>query len=61
MNGDFFWNTATGTGVTTKSMVDYSAIQKFITKRNLHFITFYTKADKLVKAIIRHLPGNTSA
>jgi hypothetical protein len=23
--------------------------------------TFYTEADKLVKIIIRHLPGNTSA
>jgi hypothetical protein len=45
----------------TKSMVDYNAIQKFLTKKNLHFFTFYTKVDKLVKAVIRHLPGNISA
>jgi hypothetical protein len=42
-------------------MVDYDAIQKFFTGKNLHFITFYTKIDKQVKAIIRHLTGNTSA
>jgi hypothetical protein len=45
---------------TTKSMVDYSAIQKFLNKKN-HFFTFYTKADKPVKIVIRHMPGNTSA
>jgi hypothetical protein len=41
-------------------MVDYNAIQKFFIEKNLHFFTFYTKADKPVKAVIRHLPGNTS-
>jgi hypothetical protein len=58
---EFFCNTATGTGVTTKSMVDYKAIQKFITEKNLNFITCYTKVYKPVKAVIRHLPGSTSA
>jgi hypothetical protein len=61
MSGDFFFqNTATGTGATTKSMVDYNAIQKFLNEKN-HFFTFYTKVDKPVKIVIRHLPGNTSA
>jgi hypothetical protein len=36
-------------------MIDYNAIQKF------HFFTFRTNADKPVKAVIRHLPGSTSA
>jgi hypothetical protein len=62
VTGEFFLrNTATGTWITTKSMMDYNAIQKFLTEKNLHFFTFYTKADKPVKAIIRHFPGNISA
>jgi hypothetical protein len=42
-------------------MVNYNAIQKFLTEKSLHFFIFYTKTDKSVKAVIRHLPGNTSA
>jgi hypothetical protein len=30
-------------------------------ENKLNFFTFYTKADKPVKAIIMHLPGNISA
>jgi hypothetical protein len=40
-------------------MVDYNAIQKFITEKNLYFFPFHTV--KPVKIVIRHLPGNTSA
>jgi hypothetical protein len=60
MSRQFFWNTATGTQIKTISMVDYNAIQKFLTEKNLHFFIFYTKANKLSKAITQHLPGNTS-
>jgi hypothetical protein len=42
-------------------MADYYAIQKFLTDKNLCFFTFYRKVDKLVKAVIRYLPGNMSA
>jgi hypothetical protein len=42
-------------------MVDYNAMQKFFAEKSLQFFTFYTKVDKLVKTVIRHLPGNTSA
>jgi hypothetical protein len=42
-------------------VVDYNTIRKFITEKNLHLFAFYTKADKLVKAVIRHLSGNNSA
>jgi hypothetical protein len=41
----FFQNSATGTWITTKSVVD-NTIQKFLTEKNLHFFTFYKKADK---------------
>jgi hypothetical protein len=58
---EFFRNTAIGARFTTKSMVDYSAIQKFLTKENLHFFTLYRKAGKPVKSVIRHLPGIISA
>jgi hypothetical protein len=27
--------------ITSKSMVDYNAIQKFLTERNVHFLKFY--------------------
>jgi hypothetical protein len=53
----FFRNTATGTRVTAKSIVDYNAMQKFLTeKKSDRFLIFYTKADKPVKAVIRHMP-----
>jgi hypothetical protein len=42
-------------------MVDHNVIQKFLNEKNLYFFTVHTKADKVVKAIIRHLPGNTCA
>jgi hypothetical protein len=32
-----------------------------ISEKNLPFFTFYTKADKPVSAVIRHLPGNIPA
>jgi hypothetical protein len=42
-------------------MTDYNVMQKFLTKKYLHFFTFYTKPDKPGKGVIRHLPGNISA
>jgi hypothetical protein len=41
----FFRNSATGTQFTVKSMVDCSAIRKFLTEKNLRFFTYYTYAD----------------
>jgi hypothetical protein len=41
-------------------MVDYNALQKFPTEKNLHFFTFYTKAGKPVKVVIGHLAANIS-
>jgi hypothetical protein len=41
--------------------VDYKTIQEFLTEKNFHFIIFYTKADKSVIAVTRHVPGNNAA
>jgi hypothetical protein len=57
----FFRNTASGTRITTKSMADYKIIQKLLGQKCLPFFTFYIKGDKPVKAVIRHLPNNTSS
>jgi hypothetical protein len=43
-------------------MVGCKATQKcLLTNRNLHFFVFYTKADKLVKAVINYFPDNSSS
>jgi hypothetical protein len=62
VTGEFFSrNTATGARITTESMAHYKAIQKFLSQKGLPFFTFYTKGDKPQKAVIRHLPNNTSS
>jgi hypothetical protein len=58
---EFFRNTASGTRITTKSVAGYKAIQNLLRQRGLPFLTFYTKGDKMVKAVIRHVPNNTSS
>jgi hypothetical protein len=54
-----FWNTATRTQITIKSMVDYSAYKNSSMRKIFTSLQF--TQDKLVKAVIRHLPGNTCA
>jgi hypothetical protein len=62
VKGNFeFRNTRTGTRVVTKEMADFSAIQQYLTSQNLHYFTFFPKSLKPIKAVIRHLPGNTPA
>jgi hypothetical protein len=62
VTGEFFFrNTASGTGITTESMADYKTIQNHLSQKCLPFFTFYTKEDKPVKAVIRHLPNTTSS
>jgi hypothetical protein len=56
VTGEFFcWNTASGTRIITESMADYKALQNFLSQKCVSFFTFYTKGDKQVKAVIRHL------
>jgi hypothetical protein len=58
---EFFRNTASGNRITTKSMADYKTIQNLLSQKGLPFFTLYTKGDKAVKAVISHLPNNTSS
>jgi hypothetical protein len=62
VKGSFeFRNTRTGTRAVTTEMADFSAIQAYLNSQNLHYFTFFPKSIKPVKAVIRHLPGNTPA
>jgi hypothetical protein len=62
VKGNFeFRNTRTGTRVVTTERADFSAIQHYLTSQNLHYFTFFPKSLKPIKAVIRHLPGNTPA
>jgi hypothetical protein len=42
-------------------MEDFQAIKSHLEENNLSFFTFYTKTEKPIKAVIRHLPHNTPA
>jgi hypothetical protein len=62
VKGSFeFRNTRTGTRVVTKEMADFSAIKQYLNSQNLHYFLFFPKSLKPIKAVIRHLPGNTPA
>jgi hypothetical protein len=62
VTGEFFFrNTASGTRITTKSMADKKTMQYLLSQKGLPFFTFYTKGEKPLKAVIRHLPINTSS
>jgi hypothetical protein len=50
----FFWNSAIW--IITRSMMDYRTMHNLFTEKNFPIITFYTKADKPVKAVTRQLP-----
>jgi hypothetical protein len=62
VKGSFeFRNTKNGTIVLTKEMADFSAIKSFFLSKKFSFYTFFPKSQKPIKAVIRHLPPNTSA
>jgi hypothetical protein len=62
VKGSFeFRNTRTGTSVVTTEMADFSAIKAYLNSQNLHYFTFFPKSLKPIKAVFRHLPGNTPA
>jgi hypothetical protein len=42
-------------------MVDFQTIKSHLEETNLSFFTFYPKAEKPIKAVIRQLPQNTPA
>jgi hypothetical protein len=60
--GNFdFRNTRNGTRVVTKEITDFSAIRSHFESNNLPYFTSYPKSQKLIKAVIRHLPVSALA
>jgi hypothetical protein len=55
----FFWNSVIW--ITTRSIMDCRTTHNLFTEKNLPINSFYTKADKSVKAVTRHLPKNSSS
>jgi len=54
-------NTRNGFRISTKSMEDYVTLKKHLDQNQTHYYTFHPKAEKPIKAVIRHLPGETPA
>jgi hypothetical protein len=52
-------NTRNGTRPTTKSMEDYTTLKTHLENTERNYYTFHTKEEKLIKAVIRHLPIDT--
>jgi hypothetical protein len=56
-----FRSTTNGTRVTKKDMVDYQSVKGHFEANNLPYSTFYTKSERPIRVVIRHLPLNTPA
>jgi hypothetical protein len=56
-----FRNTRNGTRTITKEVANCSAMNSHLEKNNLRYFTFSPKSEKPIKAVIRHLPPDTSA
>jgi hypothetical protein len=42
-------------------MEDYASLKSHLELNETHYYTFHPKAEKSIKAVIRHLPGETAA
>jgi hypothetical protein len=47
--------------IVTEDIIDYLAIKKNLEDKKIHSYIFHPKPLKPIKAVIRHLPGNTAA
>jgi hypothetical protein len=56
-----FRNTRNGTRVITKTLADFAAVKSHLEANKRPYFTFYPKYLKPFKAVIRHLPMNTTA
>jgi len=54
-------NVRNGTKVATREMTDYLVIKKHLEQKKVPYYTYHPKLEKPIKAVIRHLPGNTPA
>jgi hypothetical protein len=62
VKGDFeFRSTRNGTRVVTNGMADIKAVKSHFTNNSLSYYSFFPKSQKPIKAVIRHIPSNTSA
>jgi len=41
-------------------MADYKATLSYLSEHNLRHFSFYPQSDKPIKAVLRHVPINTS-
>jgi hypothetical protein len=42
-------------------MAEYSAMKSYLEKNNLHYFIFSPNSEKLIKAVVHHLPSDTLA
>jgi hypothetical protein len=54
-----FRNTRNGTRVNSRSMADFQSVKPHFDSQNLSYYSFFTKSEKDIKAVIRHLQHNT--
>jgi hypothetical protein len=48
-----------GRKYSQRKIVDYQAVKSLFENANMSYYAFYTKSQKLIKAMVRHLPQNT--
>jgi hypothetical protein len=62
VSGDFeVRNTRNGTRVITRGMADFQSVKSHFDSKNLSYLTFFSKSEKPIKAVILHLPYTTHA
>jgi hypothetical protein len=56
-----FRSTRNGTRVITRGIADFLSVKSYFENHKLSYFSFFPKSGKPIKAVIRHLPQNTSA
>jgi hypothetical protein len=54
-------STRNGTRVITRGMADFQSVKFHFDSQNISYYSFFPKAVKTIRAVIRHLPQNTPA
>jgi hypothetical protein len=54
-----FRSTRNGTRVITRNMSDFQSVKLHIDSQNLSYFSFFSKPEKPINSVIRHLPHNT--
>jgi hypothetical protein len=62
VSGNFeFRNTRNRNRVVTRGMAEFLSVKSYFDSQNLSYFSFFPKSEKLIKAVIRHLPHDTPA